>query len=272
MKRLLRIPFLLIFTLVMFLTSCEDVIKLDLKNSATRVVIDATLNASLGECNVLLTHSLDFYQTDSLSKIICAKVELTNQSGIIQTLPEVTPGFYFANGLTVNSGDFFSLSVTLPSGDIYLAKTEVPVQVNLDSLKVVRGFGGPGPTSPQVFLLSPKWKDPAGIANYYRFKVTKNSTRIQGSFSIYNDQPFDGAEVNMPLDQFDFQIGDTACLEFLCIDFSSYSYYDQIKDMAMPGFISAAPYNPIGNFDNGALGYFGIYYSEVRDTIIAAGK
>lgn len=162
--------------------------------------------------------------------------------------------------------------MTLPSGAVFSAKTEIPVRVSLDSLKVVRGFEGPGPTSPPVFLLNPKWKDPAGVVNYYRFKVTKNGTVINGSFSIYNDQPFDGNEVDMPLDQFDFQIGDTVSLEFQCIDSISHSYYDQINDMAMPGFVSATPYNPIGNFDNGALGYFGIYYSEVWDTIIAAGR
>jgi len=269
MKRLLRIPFLLIFAMVIFLTSCEEVIHLELKNSATRVVIDATLNASMGECNVLLINSLDFYQTDSMAKIVGAKVELISESGIIKTLPEVKPGFYFVNGLTVDSGDVYSLSVTLPSGDVFSAKTEVPVRVNLDSLKVVRGFGDPSPTSPPVFLLNPKWKDPAGIANFYRFKVTKNGKVINGSFSIANDQPFDGTEVDMQLDQYDFLLGDTVRLEFQCIDSISYSYYNQINDMAGPGFLSATPYNPIGNFNNGALGYFGIYYSQIRDAIIA---
>jgi hypothetical protein len=272
MKKLLKIPFLLISALVMFLTSCEDVIKLELKSSATRVVIDATLNASLGECNVELTNSVDFYQTGSLAKIVGAKVELNDKSGIIIALPEVKPGHYFANGLAVGSGDVFSLRVTLPSGDVFTAKTEIPVRIPLDSLKVVRGFEGPGPNIPPVFLLNPMWKDPAGIANFYRFKVTKKGTVVPGSFSIYNDEPFDGTEVDMPLDQYEFQIGDTVCLEFQSIDSVSYSYYNQINDMAMPGFISATPYNPIGNFDNGALGYFGIYYSEVWDTIIAASR
>lgn len=77
-----------------------------------------------------------------------------------------------------------------------------------------------------------------------------------------------GASTN----QYDFQIDDTAYLEFQCIDSISYSYYSQINDMALPGFISATPYNPIGNFDNGALGYFGIYYSEDWVTIIAADR
>lgn len=268
MKKISRIPCLLIIVLALSLASCEEVIKLELKNSAPRVVIDATLNASLGECNVFLSHSLGFYQTDSTTKIIAAKVELINNSGITQILPQVKPGFYFADGLTVGSGDVFTLSVTLPSGDVFSAKTSVPVRVTLDSLKVVRNFVSPDPNSPPVFILNPQWQDPAGVANYYRFKVSKSGKVIPGSFAINNDQPFDGTVVNMPLDQYDLQMGDTIRMEFQCLDSISYSYFDQINDMAQPGFVSATPYNPIGNFDNGALGYFGIYYSQVCDTII----
>jgi len=272
MKELSKISFLLIIVLAWSLASCEEVIKLDLKNSASRVVIDATLNASLGECKVFLTQSLGFYQTDSTTKITGAQVELINNSGITQIIPEVKPGFYFTDGLTVGSGDVLRLSVTLSSGDVFSVKASVPAKVALDSLKVVRSFVSPDPNSPPVFLINPKWKDPAGIVNYYRFKVSKNGRFLPGSFAVNNDRPFDGTVVNMPLDQYELQMGDTIRMEFLCIDSVSYSYYDQINDMAQPSFVSATPYNPIGNFDNGALGYFGIYFSEVWDTIIAADK
>jgi hypothetical protein len=153
-----------------------------------------------------------------------------------------------------------------------MAKTEVPVRIKLDRLLVIRGFVSPAPNSPPEFLINPQWKDPAETADYYRLKVSKNGRVIPGSFSINNDKPFNGSEVNMPLDKYVFQPGDTVRLEFQCIDSISYVYYDQINDMAQPGFVSATPYNPIGNFDNGALGYFGIYFSEVWDTIIAADK
>ncbi len=272
MKRQLTNPIYLIFALVISLASCEEVIHLELKNSPTRVVIDATLNASLGECRVLVTNTLDFYQQDSIAKIVGAKVELISNPGMNKTLTEINPGFHFANGLTVDPGDVLSVRVTLPSGDVFLAKAEVPVRVTLDSLLVIKGFEGPVANAPSVFLINPKWRDPAGIANYYRFKVSKNGKVLPGSLPVNDDKPFDGTEVHMPLDQYDFLIGDTVRMEFQCIDSTSYSYFSQINDMAMPGFVSATPYNPVGNFDNGALGYFGIYYSEVWDTIIDGVK
>jgi len=272
MKRLVKNPFCQIFALLIVLTSCEEVIHLELTDSPTRVVIDATLNASLGGCQVILSNTLGFYESDSITKISGAKVELISNSNLIIPLPEVKPGFYFANGLTVDAGEVLSLRVTLPSGDVFMAKTEVPVRVPLDRLLVIRGYGSPVPNSPPVFLINPQWKDPAGTTDYYRLKVSKNGKVIPGSFSINNDKPFNGSEVNMPLDKYVFQLGDTVRLEFQCIDSVSYAYFDQINDMAQPGFVSATPYNPIGNFDKGALGYFGIFYSEIWNTIMDGEK
>jgi len=111
-----------------------------------------------------------------------------------------------------------------------------------------------------------------GIADFYRFKVTTNGKPHSGSSNIANDKQFDGTGVDMTLYRYDFELGDTVRLEFQSIDSLSYSYYSQINDMARPSFVSATPYNPIGNFDNGAVGYFGIYWFDVRDLIISTRR
>jgi hypothetical protein len=268
MKINLNSPAVLIVLLLVF-ASCEEVVQLDLKNSASRVVIDALINASTGDCVVKVSKSLDFYQVDSFAKIEGAAVELFQSSGAGRKLSEMEPGIYSANNLMVRPGETFKLNIVLSPDETYTAQTIAPMEVFLDSLKVVRGFGDPRPTSPPVYLINPKWKDPKGIANFYRFKVTKNGKQRQGSFNITSDEPFDGTDVDMPLYRYDFELGDTVKLEFQSIDSVSYSYYNQINDMARPSFVSATPYNPIGNFDNNALGFFGVYYAEIRDLIIS---
>ncbi|MCX6223430.1 MAG: DUF4249 domain-containing protein [Bacteroidia bacterium] len=269
MTKLNSLPVFLILSLAIILASCEDVIKLDLKNSPSRTVIEATLNVSKGECMVQVTKSLDFYQIDSFVKVERATVELVNGSGAVQTLPEVSPGTYFAGNLFVSPGEIFRLNINGSDGQKYSAQTKAPEDVLLDSLKVVPGFDDPHPGSSPRYLLNLKWKDPVAVANFYRFKVTTNGKPHSGSFSITNDKFFNGTEVDMPLNRYHFEIGDTVRLEFQSIDSLSYSYYSQINDMARPSFVAATPYNPVGNFDNGALGYFGIYYSDVRDLIIS---
>jgi hypothetical protein len=269
MMKINKLSVLLIFSLLFVLVSCEDVIQLNLKNSAPRTVIEATLNATRGECEVQLTKSLNFYQTDNFVNIEGAAVELVNGSGVVQSLSAVSPGIYSAGNLTVSPGEVFQLNVIISPEEHYTAQTKVPEAVFLDSLKVVPGFGDPRQGAKQIYLMDPKWKDPARIANFYRFKVTTNGKPHTGSFTITTDKPFDGTEVDMPLYRYRLELGDTVRLEFQSIDSLSYSYYNQINDMARPSFVAATPYNPIGNFDNGALGYFGIYYSDIRDLIIS---
>jgi hypothetical protein len=268
MKKSNSLPVFLILSLLFILTSCEEVIRLELKNAEPRVVIDATLNAGKGECMVQVSKSLGFYQNDSIIRLEGVTVELVKGSGTALSLAETSPGVYSVTGLTVNPGEVYRVNVILSPEERYSAQTKTPEAIFLDSLKVVRGFGDPRPTSPPIYLIKPKWKDPAGVANFYRFKVTTNGRPQSGSLTITNDEPFDGTVVDMPLYRYGFAIGDTVRLEFQSIDSLSYSYFTQINDMARPSFVSATPYNPVGNFDNGALGYFGIYWSEVRDLII----
>jgi len=272
MNKLNRIPVFLILTMFLMLVSCEDVIKLDLTNSPSRTVIEATLNASKGECIVQVSKSLDFYQTDSFAKVEKATVQLVNGTGAVQILPELSPGLYSAGNISVSPGEVFHLNVIVSGSEQYSAQTKAPDAVVLDSLKVIPGNVDPRPGSTPRYLLDLKWKDPAGVTDFYRFKVTTNGKPHTGSMNISNDKLFNGTEVDMPLNRYRFELGDTVRFEFQAIDSISYSYYSQINDMARPSFVAATPYNPIGNFDNGALGYFGIYYSDIRDLIISIRK
>ncbi len=262
------ISILMFIGVVAALASCEEVIQLELKNTQPVTVIEATLNATTGECKVEATHSAGFYDTN-FTRIKGATVKLTTGSGMERILTEVGPGVYLARSLKPVPDEIFSLTLTDSAGNIFTATSSVPHPVFLDSLKVVRGFGDPRPDAEPIFLINPKWQDPPGVSNYYRFKVTKNGKLRQGSFNITSDEAFDGTEVDIPLYRYSFDLGDTVRLEFQTIDSVSHAYFSQVNDMARPSFVSATPYNPIGNFDNGALGYFGIYCSEIRDTIVS---
>jgi hypothetical protein len=237
------------------------------------MVIDASLNASEGTLLVEAAFTAGFYDTDTMNMVSGAAVRLTDGTGKSWTLTEVSTGFYSTGGLLPIPGETFRLDFTARDGAAYSAEATVPYAVKMDTLKVVRGFGDPRPTSPPVYVINPMWKDPVGTPNFYRFKVVRNGKiGRSSSFNITNDEPFDGTEVDMPLYMYGFSMGDTVRFEFQSIDSASYAYFNQINDMARPSFVSATPYNPIGNFSNGALGYFGIYHTEIRDLIIMPGK
>ena len=271
MFKIKYIGVILIFIAGLFLSSCEDVIQLDLTEAATRIVVDASLNAADGECHVHVTRTLGFYASDSSDQVAGATVELIHESGSKIPLVEEGPGRYRVTGIQVVPGERMKLAVTLPTDEKYLAETVIPGPVFLDSLNLSRGIGDPRPGGTPVFLLRPEWQDPAGVDNYYRFKIVKNG-ELQSGFTIISDRQVDGTLQEQPLFRYFFELGDTVHLEFQSIDSVSYSYFNQINDMARPSFVAATPYNPIGNFDNGALGYFGGYFSEVRELIVSLGR
>ncbi len=272
MMKFIKIPIFFSFALVVLLTSCEEVIVLDLKDSASRTIIEATLNASTRECVVKATRSTGFYSVLQYENIEGATIELINGAGTSTRLTETGAGIYSAGNVEVSPGEIFQVKLTIAPDEQYLATSKAPSPVYLDSLKIVRGFGDPRPTSPPIYLIKPIWQDPAGIPNYYRFKVTTNGKPQSGSFTITGDEQFDGTVVDLPLYRYSFSLGDTVQLEFMNIDSVSYAYFNQINDMARPSFVSATPYNPIGNFDNGALGYFGIFFAEKKDLIVSVGR
>ncbi len=267
-----NILLILIPAALLGIASCEDVIQLDLKDAASRLVIDASMDATEGNCTVLLSKSISFYQTDTLIPMTGAKVELSGGGGLPGQLAEISPGSYKISGLTVPTGTAYTLKVTTADGISYVAETKVPAAVRLDSVTVIRGFGDPRPTSPPVFILKTSWRDPAGTAEYYRFVLTKNGKTRNGSFNILDDASFDGGVADLPQYRYSVKPGDTISLEFQSIDSASFHYFSQINDMARPSFVSATPYNPVGNFSNGALGYFGIHFSDVHDLIVRPGR
>ena len=61
-------------------------------------------------------------------------------------------------------------------------------------------------------------------------------------------------------------LGDTISYEFRTVDKAIFDYTFQAADIA-GGSNSAAPGNPITNWDNGALGYFNAY-GVSRDSVV----
>jgi hypothetical protein len=271
MKRF--VLFLITIPVLLFIwVSCEEVIVLDLKNTEPRIVIEASLNASNGDCIVTATKSFGFYETGEFTKVSGASVELINQSDQIISLQEMSPGTYTAANLKMTPGELIRLNIKVTSDEQYSAETRVPRYVPLDSLSFEPAIADPRQQDVDaIYMMNAKWKDPGYSFNFYRFKVTNNGKSYNKSFAITSNERCCGIVIELPIFYFLFALGDTVNLEFQSIDSASYTYFDQINDMMLPSFVSATPYNPTGNFNNRALGYFGIYYNQKFDMIVTKG-
>ena len=82
------------FFFVLILTSCEDVIELDLATSAQQYVFDANLNATDSSCVVQLSKTANYYETNDFEAIEDATVVLNLSNGNNYTLTAGSAGQY----------------------------------------------------------------------------------------------------------------------------------------------------------------------------------
>lgn len=259
MKSLKNILFLL-FGLTL-LTSCEDVIELELEDTTPRIIIDATLNMSTQEARVFFTNSNGFYEDTEPITVSGASAVLRNDIGISVTLSETEPGLYTAANIPVNPGEEWTLEIE-SEGLTYTAITTAPRPAVLDSLITEledRPFGG----GTEVRLFA-EWQDEAEVQNFYRLRPFRNDTLLTQAYNLIDDEFSDGDIMSIPIME-EFDLGSLVKLELMSVDQNYYRYFLELSSVVSNGFNSSSPYNPIGNFNNEALGYFGIFSVSAKE-------
>jgi hypothetical protein len=245
---------------ILFLSSCEDVIQLDLESTDSQIVIEASLNASSQTATVLISKTNDFYDNTEPEKVSGAIITLQGETGDTYVFSEASPGTYVAENVIASTEEVFNLSVEVEDM-VYEAATTVPSAANLK--EIIQSDFPSGPFGDEgAILLSAIWDDPAGIENFYRIRTYVDDIFQADSYTVLDDNiRGDGEEITTPI-QKGFDENTKVTIELLSIDEAYYDYFFQLASLSGEGANSTTPYNPTGNFSNDALGYFGIYYSS----------
>ena len=120
-------------------------------------------------------------------------------------------------------------------------------------------------------MVSCHFSDPEGARNFYRLKTynVNDKTKAKISKELYNDDVYNGNNVELRWNNDIYQLNDTVVVELYSLDENTYEYYKTLFPISggseMMSFTT--PANPNTNLSNGALGYFGAY-AVSRDTII----
>lgn len=259
MNLLKNIFIALIATLV--LVSCQDVIELELEDTTPRIVIDGTLNMTSQTAQVFFTKSNGFYEEATPVTVSGANVVLQNESGISVTLSETDLGLYIAENVVATPGEQWTIEIE-SEGVSYTAAAIAPYPAILDTLITEieeRPFGGG-----TDIRMTAEWNDEAGIQNFYRLRPYRNDTLIAQSYNLVNDDFSDGGKITTPIMQ-EFELEQLIKMELLSVDENYYRYFLELSSVVGNGFTGSSPYNPIGNFDNNALGYFGIFSASEKE-------
>ncbi len=241
------------FFCLISLSSCEEVIDVDLKEGESKVVIEANITDESKNQLVKITETVPFKNESAIKNLSGAVVTVEQEGGSVYNFSEQAPGVYISTNVFKGEEEksyFLKVSV---NGKTYSAKSVMPKKVLLDSLSI---------TEISVFdekakFLKLHYQDPEYKGNSYRFVIKNNGTLYRG-FYVENDKFNNGRYVNSTVytDDPEIKEGDEIEVEFQNITPEIYRYFYSIAQITGSGGPPVGASNPVSNIDNGALGYF----------------
>lgn len=254
------------FSMVLLLSSCEEVIELNLDTAAEKYVIEAILTDQANGARVLISKTKSYSSTNDFVGVGGAVVEIEDQLSNVTRLTEsAKPGVYLNATLKGTPTQTYKLRITIAE-QVFTATCTMPAVVALQDVYPyeLNLFDGP-----RLFT-HVRYTDPIGVKNFYRFIEYKNEVYTK-SIMATNDEFTDGRTVNQTIFPYEFdeesklKKGDKIKLEFLTIDEPVYKYWFSVDNGAQGGGDSAAPANPVSNIKGGAIGYFSAHTIQSKE-------
>jgi hypothetical protein len=268
------ITFSIIISTTLILQSCEDVIQLDLPNSAPQIVIEGSISNFKDSVKVKITMSTNYFTPTAITPVTNAQVSISDDAGNVYQLAGKPDGTYFIPNLAGVPGRTYTLKVNANRNQ-YIATSKMPGLVPLDSISIQTDVDKhTNKITPDAIVCY--LKDPAGIANFYWVLVYKNDTLFSpdNRFSIYNDSYFDGDYTSIRvgfrrLNMSPVVLHDRFVVQLVNIDQQTYLYFDVLGAVLDQSILSAStPANPPNNLNNGALGYFSAWSISEKTIVV----
>ncbi|OFX25196.1 MAG: hypothetical protein A2033_09565 [Bacteroidetes bacterium GWA2_31_9] len=260
---------ILIFVPFLF-SSCEKVIELDLNSKNAQIVIEANISNMNEPAIVKLIKTVNYDDVNSFPSVTDATVILSDNIGNVETLIETSAGIYKSTSIQGTEGRTYTLKVNV-NGKEYTSVSTMnsPVEINnlyISTISLPKG---------KQKMVSLKYNDTKGVANYYRIVEILNNDTLPTIF-IEDDLKQDGETIDMTLlakrqNEVKLKTGDSVKVQLQSVDKNVYDYFRTLLQLVGGGGLinqSTSPANPISNFDNGALGYFNAYSVSEKSIVV----
>jgi hypothetical protein len=249
--------------LILWISSCQKIVQIDLNSSDPKLVIEGVVTDSAGPYHVILTKSGSYFDQPVLPPVSGALVTISDDNGLVDTLVETQAGIYLTSKIMGQPGHNYALKVISESKE-YDASSTMLSHVAIDSLKVEESIGFGGRKNKNVICY---FQDPKGEKNYYRLKFYDNGKTNSQNYRLYDDQYTDGEKIGMRAGG--AEEGDTDVVVLMSIDKKAYDYFHTLEDILQTNpFFGSTPANPNTNVSNGALGYFAAYAYSVKSIVV----
>lgn len=259
------VPAIAVLTALLFtLSSCEEVIELDIDPADAKVVVEAEVTQGPGPHFVYLRKTVGIDDDNTFPNVAGATVVLSDDAGTADTLQEFAAGGYASGHLVGVPGRTYTLRI-VTEGNTFTAQSTMPLPVNLDSAfnQQVEWF------DTLRYPVMAFFQDPPAVVNHYRYVTWVNGRRLGGS-AVEEDVTFDGqyyrAFIRGP--GAEIQVADTVRVEMQCIDAPVYEYFSSFAQLGNGPNGSSAPANPYTNIQGGAIGYFSATYRSSASFVV----
>ncbi len=244
------------------MSSCEEIIEIDLNSSDPVLVIEASLYKDSVSV-VHLSKTANYFSIDEPTPIEDAAVTIT-AGNLSEKLSYTGNGNYIGQSIVGTEGKNYDVEI-LWNDTEYTGRAFLPKQTEIISLKVIE-FQPPSPHAPIFLQIESTFLDDPEMENFYLIRYIQNDTVLKGQYFAFSDLMAFNDTISFTNPMVSFDSGDEVVLKIFSIDEPLYNFYVQLNDALSGGMaMSSTPYNPTSNIE-GAMGYFAAW-SYDADTI-----
>jgi len=252
---------------ILVLTSCEEVIEIDL-NSSNPVLVAEGQMVKDSTVWIKLSYTRDYFTNEETVFEETATVVITNSNNTSEILSHTGNGMYKGTSMIGEVGEKYNVDITTDKG-MSSAVSNLFEPSEIYDVKIIESnFQKPG-GSETSYSLEVKFKDISIDENFYLMKVYVDE-KLE-SYVLADDKIFIANDtITFPLIQLSFYLNDEVIIKLHTVDEDTYRYYSQLADLTSDGKGpggSSTPFNPGSNFGKDVMGYFAAW-SFVSDTIV----
>lgn len=259
--------YIIIITAFLLVTSCEDVIDVDLTEAKERLVVEANLIKIKGTIGnnqfIRLTKTRGFFE-EELTSIDDAQVTVTREDGEIFEFVHDSAGIYTTNDFDTTFMAKYYLNIEVDD-EVYTAEETLLPVAKIDSViqRNDAGFSG------DEIELKAYYTDPAGEENYYLFTFFVNFIDFP-TIEIFEDKFFDGNTIFALYQEEELQPGDEVIIQNFGQSAQFYEYMNVLLSQvgSVGGPFQTQPAVVRGNIvnetnpENFPFGYFSLSESD----------
>lgn len=268
--------------MLFLLSSCEDVIDVDLQTSRERLVIEALIKVKKGanrnNQTIKLSKTTSFYNT-KFTPATRANVSIINENGDAIQFTENRPGIYTTTNFKAVPNTKYSLKIEY-NKQVYSAtetyKT-VPSITKITQTELTKAEKEAGLKIPEVKL---EFNDVKNIKNFYRINMRifeSNASRYKtNNNETFSDEYVDGQKIEVSFTEDDLKENDKFIFTLYGISEKFVDYLDLISAQSESvggGLFGSPPSNVKGNCinetnnENYPYGYFSLSEYDTKEYI-----